>query len=90
MLFGLHQGVVETSQRAIIPSLVPGEYKGTAYGIYNTAIGIVTLPTNLAAGIIFGALGSAAAFGYGAAFAVAASVAMALTHRQMASRRSKG
>ncbi len=89
MLFGLHQGVVETSQRAIVPSLVPGEYKGTAYGVYNTAIGIVTLPTNLAAGIIFGALGSAAAFGYGAAFAVAASVAMVVTHRQMANRRSK-
>jgi len=82
-LFGLHQGVVETSQRAIIPSLVPSEYKGTAYGVYNTAIGIVTLPTNLAAGFIFSALGSAATFGYGAAFAVVGSAAMALTQRRI-------
>ncbi len=86
MLFGMHQGVVETSQRAIIPSLVPKEYKGTAYGVYNTAIGLVTLPTNLAAGFIFGALGSAAAFHYGAAFAIAASIAMALTQVRILNR----
>jgi len=49
----------------------------------------VTLPTNLAAGVIFSALGSAAAFGYGAAFAVVASAAMALTQRRISKSRPR-
>ncbi|MGQ9759570.1 MAG: MFS transporter [Candidatus Methanomethylicaceae archaeon] len=75
-LFGAHQGVVETSQRAIIPSLIPDEYKGTAYGIYNMLVGIVAFPTNLFAGLLF-SMNSAYAFYYGATFAVLASITMA-------------
>jgi MFS family permease len=82
VLYGGHQGIVETSQRAIIPSLITEEYRGTAYGIYNTLIGIVTFPTNLFAGFLF-TVNSAYAFYYGAAFAVLASLAMAITQRQI-------
>jgi MFS family permease len=80
--YGLHQGIIETSQRAIIPSLVTEEYRGTAYGLYNTVIGIVTFPTNLIAGFLF-TVHSAYAFYYGASFAVLASLAMAMTQRQI-------
>lgn len=86
VLFGMHQGTIETTQRAIIPSMVSEEYKGTAYGVYNTVIGLVTFPTNLVAGILFTAYGSASAFYYGAFFAVLASIAMALTQRQIAKK----
>uniref|UniRef100_A0A7C3ES81 MFS transporter n=1 Tax=Candidatus Methanomethylicus mesodigestus TaxID=1867258 RepID=A0A7C3ES81_9CREN len=79
VLFGINQGIVETSQRAIIPSLVPQDLKGTAYGVYNTAVGAVTFPTNLIAGFIFMTYGSASAFIYGAAFGIFASVMMAVT-----------
>lgn len=74
-LFGAHQGMVETSQRAIIPSLVSDEYRGTAYGLYNMLIGVVTFPTNLVAGILF-SINSTYAFYYGATFAVLASIAI--------------
>lgn len=83
LLFGVHQGIVETAQRAIIPSLVPSEYKGTAYGVYNMAIGLVVLPSNIIAGILFGFSGSATTFYYGTILALAASFAMVLTQRQM-------
>lgn len=79
VLFGINQGIVETSQRAIVPSLVPKDLKGTAYGVYNTAIGAVTFPTNLIAGFVFMTYGSAYAFIYGAAFGILASVMMAVT-----------
>lgn len=75
-LFGAHQGIVETSQRAIIPCLVPEEYRGTAYGLYNMLIGVVTLPTNMVAGLLF-SMSSAFAFYYGAVFAALASIAIA-------------
>jgi len=74
-LFGAHQGIVETSQRAIIPCLVPEEYRGTAYGLYNMLIGVVTLPTNMVAGLLF-SMSSAFAFYYGAVFAALASIAI--------------
>lgn len=77
-LFGAHQGIVETSQRAIIPSLTPEEYRGTAYGLYNTLVGIVAFPTNLIAGLLF-SINSAYAFYYGAIFAVLASITMLAT-----------
>jgi MFS family permease len=81
-LFGANQGVVETTQRAIVPSMVPAEFKGTAYGLYNMMIGIVTLPTNLVAGFLF-QIDNSYAFYYGAFFAVLASLAMVLTQRRM-------
>ncbi|MEJ5292787.1 MAG: MFS transporter [Candidatus Methanosuratincola sp.] len=83
ILFGMHQGTVETSQRAVIPSLTKEEFKGTAYGIYNMAIGAVTLPTNIAAGFIYASFGSQYAFVYGSTLALIASLAMALTQRTL-------
>ncbi|MEM4217299.1 MAG: MFS transporter [Candidatus Methanomethylicaceae archaeon] len=87
-LFGAHQGVVETSQRAIIPSIVPEIYRGTAYGLYNMIIGIVTFPTNLVAGLLF-SINSQFAFYYGAAFGVLASIAISLMERSMRMRQFK-
>ncbi|MEM2125488.1 MAG: MFS transporter [Candidatus Methanosuratincola sp.] len=81
VLFGLHQGTVETSQRAVIPSLTKEEFKGTAYGVYNMAIGAVALPTNIVAGFIYSSFGSQYAFLYGAILALIASLAMAVTQR---------
>jgi MFS family permease len=86
VLYGTHQGIVETSQRAIIPGLVTEEYRGTAYGLYNTLIGIVTFPTNLIAGFLF-TINSAYAFYYGAVFAVFASFAMGMTQRQISRKK---
>jgi MFS family permease len=67
IMFGLHQGIVETSQRALIPSLISNEHKATAYGIYNMILGILTLPTNIIAGILF-TMKSSYAFYYGIFF----------------------
>lgn len=83
VLFGLHQGTVETSQRAVIPSLTKEEFKGTAYGVYNMAIGAAALPTNIVAGFIYSSFGSQYAFLYGTILAMIASLAMAVTQRML-------
>ncbi len=87
LLFGAHQGIVETNQRAMIPSLVPENMKGTAYGIYNTVIGITNFPTNLVAAYLF-TISYSFAFSYGAIFALMASILMVFTQRSMAGNRS--
>lgn len=87
VLFGMHQGTVETSQRAVIPSLAKEEFKGTAYGIYNMAVGIVVLPTNIAAGFIYTSFGSGYAFLYGSILALMASISMAATQRTLKTKK---
>ncbi len=51
-IFGLYMGISETVQRAVVPSYVKSELRGTAYGLYNLVIGI----TFFAANVIFGFL----------------------------------
>lgn len=80
LLFGVHKGFVETTQRAIIPNIVQGEYKATAYGMYNTILGITTLPTNYIAGILF-SINSSLTFYYGALFIIIATILMQILQK---------
>jgi MFS family permease len=50
IIFGLVLGMQESIYRAAIADLVPLSRRGTAYGIFNTALGLGTL----ASGVIFG------------------------------------
>jgi len=50
IVFGLVLGMQESIYRAAIARLVPLGRRGTAYGIFNTALGLGTL----ASGVIFG------------------------------------
>jgi hypothetical protein len=51
---------------------VGGERKGLAYGWYNGAVGIATLPSSLVFGALYQFFGALAAFGWGAALALVA------------------
>ena len=52
------------------------EHKGLAYGWYNFAIGIATLPSSLIFGALYQVFGALVAFGWGAALAVVAVVVL--------------
>jgi MFS family permease len=80
-LYGIYYGVFEGASKALVADLIPSEKRGTAYGIYNAAIGIVALPASLIAGILWQGLGTWAGFGPAAPFlagAVLSLTAMAL------------
>ena len=64
-VYGLHKGFIETTQRAIIPSLVDPRYKSSAYGLYNTMVGAAILPSNILAGFLYSAFGGWAVFIFG-------------------------
>ena len=49
-----------------------GERKGLAYGWYNAAVGVATLPASLIFGALYQVFGALAAFGWGAALALIA------------------
>ncbi len=75
-VYGLYYGLVEGSVKALIADLVPSEQRGTAYGFYNTAVGVVALPASLMAGILWQGIGGWSGFGPSAPFLVGAGLAL--------------
>ncbi len=77
-LYGVYYATVEGTARAYVADLSSPERRGTAYGIYNTAVGIMALPASLIAGIIWQGvgnwpgLGASAPFLFGSAMSIVA------------------
>ncbi len=67
-LYGVYYGVFEGTAKALVADMVPPEKRGTAYGIYNTAVGIVALPASLLAGVLWQGIGGWGGLGPGAPF----------------------
>lgn len=64
--------LTEPSEKALVAQLAGGERKGLAFGWYNFAVGVVTLPASLLFGALYSWLGAPVAFGTGATLALAA------------------
>jgi MFS family permease len=84
-LYGIYYGVTEGTARALVADLVKPEQRGTAYGVYNAAVGIMALPASVIAGVlwqgVFGwnGFGAGAPFLFGAIMALCAVVIFAST-----------
>jgi MFS family permease len=84
LVYGIYFGLTEGVEKAMIADLVPEPHRGTAYGLYNGAIGLTALPASLIMGFLWESVGAPAAFGFGAAMAVFAVVGFWLLLRQPA------
>ena len=81
--YGLFFGLTEGVEKAFVADLVPEALRGTAYGLYNFAIGIAALPASLLLGLIWQTTQSALlAFGLGGALAFLASLLLWLFVRE--------
>jgi MFS family permease len=74
LAYGLVIGLIEPAERTLVANLVGGERKGLAYGWYNCATGIATLPSSLIFGALYQVYGALVAFSWGAALALVAVV----------------
>jgi MFS family permease len=78
--YGIYYAATEGSAKALIADLVPAERRGTAYGLYNAAIGLTAFPASALAGVLwqgaFGwqGFGPAAPFYFGAGLALLAGI----------------
>jgi len=77
-LYGIYFGLTEGTEKAFVADLVPSELRGTAYGIYNFAIGIGALPASLIMGALWQTFNPTVAFIFGAALSTMAMVLIAL------------
>ena len=80
LVYGAYHGIAAGAAKALVPDLVPPHLVALAYGGYAAAVGVVSLPASLFAGVLwegFGAwegLGPSAPFAFGAISAALASV----------------
>lgn len=74
LLYALFYGLTEPAEKTLVANLVGGERKGLAFGWFNFAIGIASLPSSLIFGFLYQEFGALVAFGWGALLALAATV----------------
>ncbi len=87
-LYGVYYALTEGAAKALIADLVPGEKRGTAYGLYYAAIGLTAFPASFIAGLLWQGAGNWPGFGapapflFGAVMALLAGVLFALLVRK--------
>ena len=75
-LYGLYYAATEGAAKALVADLVPQMQRGTAYGLFNAAIGITALPASLIAGLLWQGAGTWMGFGASAPFFFGAGMAL--------------
>jgi MFS family permease len=79
LAYGVYFGLTEGVEKAWIADMAPAEVRGTAFGIYNGALGFGGLAASIIFGLIWTEVSPAAAFLTGACLALAASLLLYLT-----------
>lgn len=72
--YGLYYATTQGVAKAFVADMVSADYRGRAYGIYNTAIGVIALPASFIAGLLWDQISPAAPFYFGALLSLFASV----------------
>lgn len=75
-LYGLYYAATEGAAKALVADLVHESQRGTAYGLYNAAVGLMALPASLIAGLLWQGVGGWGGFGPAAPFYFGASMAI--------------
>jgi MFS family permease len=68
-LYGLFMGLTEGTQKAFLATIIPQQFKATAFGVYTTAVGFAMFPASLIGGWLWDHVAPAATFYFGAGMA---------------------
>jgi MFS family permease len=74
--YGLYYAATEGAARALVADLVPESTRGTAFGLFNAAVGIAALPASLIAGLLWQGAGAWTGFGPSAPFIFGAAMSL--------------
>ena len=88
-IYALYYAFCEGAEKALVADLVRTEMRGSAFGLYNFAIGLGALPASLIFGVLYQKFGAVIAFGTGALLACLAMILLFLgvkePHRNLGS-----
>ncbi|WP_219894086.1 MFS transporter [Aquisediminimonas profunda] len=76
-LWGAHMALTQGLLAKMVAESAPPAFRGSAFGLFNLAVGVTMLVANLLAGVFWDMFGSAVTFGAGGGFAFLALVVMA-------------
>ncbi|UCF65865.1 MAG: MFS transporter [bacterium] len=68
-VYSLYYAFTEGAEKAFVADVVEPQLRGSAFGLYNFAIGLSALPASIVFGLLYKTYGAAVAFGTGAAIA---------------------
>lgn len=74
IFYGMYYATTEGISKALVAHVVPENQRGTAYGLFNASLGMMSLPANLIAGYLWDRVAPSATFYFGAICAFAAFV----------------
>lgn len=77
--YGAFYGLTEGVAKAYITDLIPQEKRGTAFGIYNTVIGLTLMPASLIGGYLWQIFSPSTTFYFGGSLAILSSVGLLLS-----------
>jgi MFS family permease len=72
VFYGLHYGLTEPAEKALVRDLAPAALRGRAFGQYHFVLGITAIPAGLITGFLWDEHGATAALNVGAALALVA------------------
>ena len=77
LAYGSYFALTEGAEKALVADLTPAGKQGTAFGLYNAALGVGALAASVTFGFLYQRFGAAVAFGTGSALAACAAVLLA-------------
>lgn len=81
-VYALYYAFSEGAEKAFVADVVSADLRGSAFGMYNFAIGLGALPASIVFGLLYKAFGAPAAFGTGAVIAGLSMVLLAVLVRE--------
>lgn len=78
ILYGLYSAMTDSSQKAMVSTIVSKKIRGTGYGLYHAVLGITLLPASIIAGLLYDKVDAGAPFYFGSVTAMTATVLMIL------------
>ncbi len=75
-IYGAYYALTEGVAKALVADVVQPEVRGTAYGLYNGAVGLTLLPASVLAGVLWQGVGTWAGLGPQAPFVFGAGLAV--------------
>ena len=78
-VYGVYYGLTKGVAKAFVADLVPVERRGTAFGLFNAAVGVMVFPASLIAGVLWQGVGDWTGFGQSAPFLFGAALSLLAT-----------
>lgn len=72
--YGIFMGLTEGIQKAFLATIIPSDFKATAFGVYNTAIGLAMLPASIIGGWLWDNVSPSATFYLGSITAISSTI----------------